>query len=192
MERIIQITAGRGPAECTWVVAQVLKKVQLWLNWFKLKEVVDAYIRGLTLSWTKNMFLYGFPPTLCTMPLPPQPHHNQLSHIITISTNLSPWPSPCLSMIAAISYCDYFHLFAIAAIVLRSLPSLCDCCHLFVISVTSLQLQSLPSLCNCCNLFPIAAISSQLLPSLWDHYHLFAITLISLWACDVRMVTLQQ
>jgi len=26
MERIIQITAGRGPAECTWVVAQVLKK----------------------------------------------------------------------------------------------------------------------------------------------------------------------
>ncbi|WP_294960464.1 peptide chain release factor H [uncultured Flavobacterium sp.] len=27
MERIIQITAGRGPAECTWVVAQVLKKV---------------------------------------------------------------------------------------------------------------------------------------------------------------------
>lgn len=27
MERIIQITAGRGPVECTWVVAQVLKKV---------------------------------------------------------------------------------------------------------------------------------------------------------------------
>jgi peptide chain release factor len=27
MEKIIQITAGRGPAECTWVVAQVLKKV---------------------------------------------------------------------------------------------------------------------------------------------------------------------
>lgn len=27
MERIIQITAGRGPAECTWVVAQVLRKV---------------------------------------------------------------------------------------------------------------------------------------------------------------------
>lgn len=27
MERIIQITAGHGPAECTWVVAQVLKKV---------------------------------------------------------------------------------------------------------------------------------------------------------------------
>ncbi|TDP03432.1 peptide chain release factor H [Flavobacterium sp. 245] len=27
MESIIQITAGRGPAECTWVVAQVLKKV---------------------------------------------------------------------------------------------------------------------------------------------------------------------
>lgn len=27
MEKIIQITAGRGPAECTWVVAQVLKKM---------------------------------------------------------------------------------------------------------------------------------------------------------------------
>ena len=27
MEKIIQITAGRGPAECTWVVAKVLKKV---------------------------------------------------------------------------------------------------------------------------------------------------------------------
>ena len=27
MDKIIQITAGRGPAECTWVAAQVLKKV---------------------------------------------------------------------------------------------------------------------------------------------------------------------
>ncbi|MBF4470731.1 peptide chain release factor H [Flavobacterium sp. HJJ] len=27
MEKIIQITAGRGPAECTWVAAQVLKKI---------------------------------------------------------------------------------------------------------------------------------------------------------------------
>jgi peptide chain release factor len=27
MEKIIQITAGKGPAECSWVVAQVLKKV---------------------------------------------------------------------------------------------------------------------------------------------------------------------
>jgi peptide chain release factor len=27
MEKIIQITSGRGPAECTWVVAQVLKNV---------------------------------------------------------------------------------------------------------------------------------------------------------------------
>ena len=25
MEKIIQITSGRGPEECTWVVAQVLK-----------------------------------------------------------------------------------------------------------------------------------------------------------------------
>ena len=25
MEKIIQITAGRGPAECSWVVSQVLK-----------------------------------------------------------------------------------------------------------------------------------------------------------------------
>ena len=168
--------------------------MQLWLKWFKLKEVVDAFIRGLTLSWKKNMFLYEFPPTLCTMPLPTQPHHDQLSHIITISTNLSPWPSPCLSMIAAISYCDCFHLFAIAAISLRSLPSRCDCCHLFVISVTSLQLQSLPSLCNCCNLFPITAISSRLLPSLWDCYHLFAIASISLqaWNVSILMVASQR
>jgi peptide chain release factor len=27
MEKIIQITAGRGPAECTWAAAQVLKKI---------------------------------------------------------------------------------------------------------------------------------------------------------------------
>jgi len=27
MDKIIQITAGRGPAECTWVAAQVVKKV---------------------------------------------------------------------------------------------------------------------------------------------------------------------
>lgn len=27
MEKIVQITAGRGPAECSWVVAQVLKKI---------------------------------------------------------------------------------------------------------------------------------------------------------------------
>ena len=27
MEKIIQITSGRGPAECTWVVAEVLKKI---------------------------------------------------------------------------------------------------------------------------------------------------------------------
>ena len=27
MEKMIQITSGRGPAECAWVVAQVLKKV---------------------------------------------------------------------------------------------------------------------------------------------------------------------
>ena len=27
MKKIIQITSGRGPAECSWVVAQVLKKV---------------------------------------------------------------------------------------------------------------------------------------------------------------------
>jgi peptide chain release factor len=33
MEKIIQITAGRGPAECTWVVAQVLKKC-----WMKRKN----------------------------------------------------------------------------------------------------------------------------------------------------------
>jgi len=33
MKKIIQITSGRGPAECSWVVAQVLKKV--------LQEAID-------------------------------------------------------------------------------------------------------------------------------------------------------
>lgn len=36
MEKIIQITAGRGPAECCWVVAQVLK---LFIEEVKLKEI---------------------------------------------------------------------------------------------------------------------------------------------------------
>jgi len=42
MERIIQITAGRGPAECTWVVAQVLKKV--------LKEAQDQQLETVLLQ----------------------------------------------------------------------------------------------------------------------------------------------
>lgn len=43
MEKIIQITAGRGPAECTWVVAQVVKKMldeanELNLNGFVIER----------------------------------------------------------------------------------------------------------------------------------------------------------
>jgi len=40
MERIIQITAGRGPAECTWVVAQVLKKVLEEANELELETIL--------------------------------------------------------------------------------------------------------------------------------------------------------
>ena len=29
MKKLVQISAGQGPAECTWVVAQVLKKILL-------------------------------------------------------------------------------------------------------------------------------------------------------------------
>lgn len=42
MEKIIQITAGRGPAECTWVVAQVLKKV--------LDEAQDQQLEAILLQ----------------------------------------------------------------------------------------------------------------------------------------------
>lgn len=42
MEKIIQITAGRGPAECTWVVAQVLKKV--------LEEAADHQLQATVLQ----------------------------------------------------------------------------------------------------------------------------------------------
>jgi len=42
MEKIIQITAGRGPAECTWVVAQVLKKI--------LEEAQDQNIETVLLQ----------------------------------------------------------------------------------------------------------------------------------------------
>lgn len=39
-EKLIQITSGRGPAECTWVVAQVLKKVLEEANEWQLKAIV--------------------------------------------------------------------------------------------------------------------------------------------------------
>jgi len=42
MEKIIQMTAGRGPAECTWVVAQVLKKM--------LAEAEDQQIEATVLQ----------------------------------------------------------------------------------------------------------------------------------------------
>nr|WP_294938769.1 peptide chain release factor H [uncultured Flavobacterium sp.] len=42
MEKIIQITSGRGPAECTWVVAQVLKKV--------LQEAVALNLKATVLQ----------------------------------------------------------------------------------------------------------------------------------------------
>jgi peptide chain release factor len=47
MEKIIQITAGRGPAECTWVVAQVLKKMLDEANEFSLKCFVIEREQGI-------------------------------------------------------------------------------------------------------------------------------------------------
>ncbi|ESU20678.1 peptide chain release factor-like protein [Flavobacterium cauense R2A-7] len=46
MEKIIQITSGRGPAECTWVVAQVLKKVLQEAAAFDLKANVLQHEAG--------------------------------------------------------------------------------------------------------------------------------------------------
>lgn len=42
MEKIIQITAGRGPAECTWVAGQVLKKM--------LEEAQDSQLEATVLQ----------------------------------------------------------------------------------------------------------------------------------------------
>ncbi len=46
MEKIIQITSGRGPAECTWVVAQVLKKVLQESEDLQLKATVLQHEAG--------------------------------------------------------------------------------------------------------------------------------------------------
>lgn len=46
MDKIIQITSGRGPAECTWVVAQVLKKVLQDAAAFNLKATVLQHEAG--------------------------------------------------------------------------------------------------------------------------------------------------
>ena len=46
MEKIIQITSGRGPAECTWVTAQVLKKVLQEAVGFNLKATVLQHDAG--------------------------------------------------------------------------------------------------------------------------------------------------
>lgn len=46
MDNIIQITAGRGPAECTWVVAQVLKKMLQEAEALQLKATVLQHEAG--------------------------------------------------------------------------------------------------------------------------------------------------
>lgn len=46
MEKIIQITSGRGPAECAWVAAQVLKKVLQEVNDFNLTATVLQHQAG--------------------------------------------------------------------------------------------------------------------------------------------------
>lgn len=47
MEKIIQITSGRGPAECAWVAAQVLKKVLQEVNGYNLTATVLQHQAGL-------------------------------------------------------------------------------------------------------------------------------------------------
>jgi peptide chain release factor len=46
MEKIIQITSGRGPAECTWAAAQVLNKVLQEAEVFNLKATVLQHEAG--------------------------------------------------------------------------------------------------------------------------------------------------
>jgi len=46
MEKIIQITSGRGPAECDWVVAQVLKKVLQEAEALQVKATVLQHEAG--------------------------------------------------------------------------------------------------------------------------------------------------
>lgn len=56
MKKILQITAGRGPEECTWVVAQVLKKLLDEAQELKLKTTLIhrevGNINGTVLSAT--------------------------------------------------------------------------------------------------------------------------------------------
>jgi len=47
MEKIIQITSGRGPAECTWVVAQVLKTFLEEANDNKIKTTLLQREKGI-------------------------------------------------------------------------------------------------------------------------------------------------
>lgn len=46
IKQVIQITSGRGPAECTWVVAQVLKKVLQEAANLNLKAIVLQHEAG--------------------------------------------------------------------------------------------------------------------------------------------------
>jgi peptide chain release factor len=45
-QRILQITSGRGPEECTWVVAQVLKKLLQEASHLQLNASVVQHIAG--------------------------------------------------------------------------------------------------------------------------------------------------
>jgi peptide chain release factor len=47
MEKIIQITSGRGPAECSWVVAQVLKNFLEEANDNKIKTTLLQREKGI-------------------------------------------------------------------------------------------------------------------------------------------------
>lgn len=67
MERIIQITAGRGPSECSWVVAQVLKRFleEIKAKGFKYcilhreKGIQNGTVQSVTMRLTgKNLDPY--------------------------------------------------------------------------------------------------------------------------------------
>lgn len=57
MKKIIQITAGRGPAECSWVVAQVLKKVLQEASDMKLIATVLQHQSGPENGTVESAFI---------------------------------------------------------------------------------------------------------------------------------------
>lgn len=53
--KIIQITAGNGPAECTWVVAKVLKILLKELKVLKIKQTIIKQEKGIMNGTVKSV-----------------------------------------------------------------------------------------------------------------------------------------